>query len=43
MKAGVLEQKAAEDLVDALGSTEMRLPTPGAGFFAWAYEKGLLP
>ena len=41
-KAGVLDRLAAEDLVDDLASTEMRLPVDGQGLFAWGYEQGLL-
>ena len=40
---GVLPRAMAEDLIDALRATDMRLPTDGAGFFAWAYSRGLLP
>jgi predicted nucleic acid-binding protein len=40
---GVLSRQLAEELIDALVATEMRLPTDGAGFIAWAYSEGLLP
>jgi hypothetical protein len=40
---GVLARHMAEGLIDALRATEMRLPTDGAGFIAWAYSQGLLP
>jgi predicted nucleic acid-binding protein len=40
---GVLARQTAEDLFDALKATDLRLPTDGAGFFAWAYNQGLLP
>lgn len=42
-KSGCLDRDTAESLVDELASTDMRLPVDGAGFFAWAYEDGLLP
>ena len=43
VRAGVLDRGSAEAIVDALVATGMRLPVDGAGFFAWAYEQGLLP
>jgi len=39
----VVPREVAEELIDALRATDMRLPTDGAGFFAWAYSQGLLP
>ena len=43
VRHGELERSAAEQLVDELRATDMRLPTDGRGLFAWAYEQGLLP
>lgn len=37
-----LTRSDAELIVDELASTDMTLPVDGAGFFAWAYEEGLL-
>lgn len=42
-KDGVLDRADAEALVDELVATDMRLPTDGKGFFAWAYMEGYLP
>ncbi len=38
-----LARSDAERIVDDLAATEMMLPVDGQGFFAWAYEEGLLP
>lgn len=43
VRQGVMQRPAAEQLVDELRATDMRLPTDGGGLFAWAYEQGLLP
>ena len=43
VRDGVLTREAAEAMVDDLIASEMKLPVDGAGFFAWAYEEGLLP
>ncbi len=43
VRTGKLERAAAEQIVDALYASEMKLPVDGAGFFAWAYNEGLLP
>ncbi|CAN5484912.1 hypothetical protein BH24ACT7_BH24ACT7_26380 [soil metagenome] len=43
VRFGVLVRDDAEHIVDDLAATEMRLPVDGRGFFAWAYETGLLP
>ena len=43
IRHGELERRAAEQLVDELRATDMRLPIDGRGLFAWAYEQGLLP
>jgi hypothetical protein len=43
LREGKLTREAAEMMVDDLAATEMKLPVDGAGFFAWAYEEGLLP
>lgn len=43
VRDGNLKRDAATRIVDLLASTDMRLPVDGAGFFAWAYEEGLLP
>lgn len=38
-----LARADAEGVIDELAATDMALPVDGAGFFAWAYEEGLLP
>ena len=42
LREDVLTPPEAEAMVDDLGATDMRLPTDGAGFLAWAYREGLL-
>lgn len=37
-----LNRADAERIVDELAATDMALPVDGAGFFAWAYQQGLL-
>ena len=43
VQTGVLDRSEAEELVDDLRATDMRLPVSGREFFAWAYQEGLLP
>jgi predicted nucleic acid-binding protein len=43
LRSGLLDRSEAEDLVDSLADTGMRLPVDGKRLFAWAYESGLLP
>ena len=43
LSSGVLNRSDAEQLVDDLRATDMRLPVDGEGFFSWAYQEGLLP
>lgn len=43
LKSLELTRVTAEQMVDDLAGTEMKLPVDGAGFFAWAYREGLLP
>lgn len=43
VRFGMLDRTDAERIVDDLAATDMRLPVDGRGFFAWAYEEGLLP
>lgn len=43
LRSGLLDRAEAEDIVDSLAGTGMRLPTDGKGLFIWAYEEGLLP
>ena len=43
VRNGELNRSAAEQLVDELRATDMRLPIDGRGPFAWAYVEGLLP
>ncbi len=40
---GKLKRAAAEEVVDLLAASDMRLPVDGRGFFAWAFREGLLP
>ncbi len=42
-KQKLLTRPEAENIVDQLAATTMRLPTDGAQLFAWAYAEGLLP
>lgn len=42
LREDVLTRPEAEAMVDDLGATDMRLPTDGKGFLAWAYREGLL-
>lgn len=42
-KQGILDRLTAEELVDDLAATNMRLPIDGKGFFTWAYMEGHLP
>ncbi|WP_419926139.1 hypothetical protein [Candidatus Poriferisocius sp.] len=43
VQSGILDRSEAENLVDDLRATDMRLPVNGKEFFAWAYQKGLIP
>jgi predicted nucleic acid-binding protein len=43
IRDGKLTRVEAEHLVDRLRASDMKLPTDGAGLFAWAYANGLLP
>jgi len=43
VRRGELRRSAAEQLVDELRATGMRLPTDGRSLFSWAHEQGLLP
>jgi predicted nucleic acid-binding protein len=38
-----ISREIAEQIVDDLQATSMRLPTSGIDLFAWAYKEGLLP
>jgi predicted nucleic acid-binding protein len=38
-----LTRSEATRIVNELAATDMALPVDGPGFFAWAYEQGLLP
>ncbi|WP_419850693.1 hypothetical protein [Candidatus Poriferisocius sp.] len=42
VQSGVLNRSEAENLVDDLRATEMRLPATGKEFFAWAHQEGLM-
>ncbi len=42
-RENLITRPEAESIVDQLAATDMRLPTDGAGLFAWAYNEGLLP
>jgi len=43
IRIGELDRSDAEQLVDELRDTGMRLPTSGNELFTWAQEQGLLP
>ncbi|CAN5223645.1 hypothetical protein BH23ACT9_BH23ACT9_26940 [soil metagenome] len=43
VRSETLARPDAERIVDELAATDMALPIDGAGFFAWAYEEGVLP
>lgn len=43
VRSGVLNRSDAEQLVNDLRETDMRLPVDGGALFAWAYQEGLLP
>jgi predicted nucleic acid-binding protein len=43
LKRDLLQRTAAEQLIDELAATDMRLPCDGAGLFAWCYTNELLP
>lgn len=43
VRSGVLNRPDAEQLVNDLRETDMRLPIDGGALFAWAYQEGLLP
>lgn len=43
VRSGRLARPVAEQIIDELVATDMVLPVDGAGFFAWAYDEGLLP
>lgn len=43
IREGKLKREAAEQMVDNLAASDMKLPVDGAGFLAWAYTEGLLP
>lgn len=43
VRAHYLAQSDAERIIDELAQTDMALPVDGPGFFAWAYDEGLLP
>lgn len=43
VRTGVLNRPDAEQLVNDLRATDMRLPVDGGTLFAWAYQEGLLP
>ena len=42
-RTDILRRRQAEEMVDKLVATGMKLPVNGAGLFAYAYEEGLLP
>lgn len=39
---GRLSENDARSMIDDLGASDMRLPTDGKGFLAWAYGEGML-
>jgi predicted nucleic acid-binding protein len=43
IRAKELSRDEAVRIVDDLIASEMALPVDGQGFFAWAYQEGLLP
>jgi predicted nucleic acid-binding protein len=42
VRADYLARSDAERIIDELAETDMALPVDGPGFFAWAYDEGLL-
>ena len=43
IRVGILRRHQAEEMVDELVATGMRLPVDGVGLFAYAYQEGWLP